>query len=286
MSLCADPRKAFTNRDVEASKKAHEVRLHNLEHGEPLEENHGNIASTYLKSVVYGGLDGIITTFATVTSVAGAHFSSIVIIVLGISHLLADGLSMGFGDALSTQAEIDYNKSERKREKWEMQNNMQGEIDEMIAIYLQKGISKEDAQTMINILAKYPDAFLDHMMVEELSLMPPDEDDNPVKDGAVTMASFVIFGSVPLMPYLLALLPGAHKVFTEEVTLWSAVVLTIVTLFALGALKSAIVEHGHNAWWRGGLQIAINGTIAAVVGWAVGAGLSAIVPEADIPGAG
>jgi VIT1/CCC1 family predicted Fe2+/Mn2+ transporter len=113
------------NRDVEASQRAHEVRLHNLEHGEPLEENHSNLANAYLKSIIYGGLDGIITTFATVTSVAGAHFSSIVVIVLGISHLFADGLSMGFGDALSTQAELDYNKSERRREQWEMENNMQ-----------------------------------------------------------------------------------------------------------------------------------------------------------------
>lgn len=93
-STLTDPRKAFANRDVEASQRAHEIRMRNIEAGEPLEENHGNIANEYLKSIVYGGLDGIITTFATVTSVAGAHFSSVVVIVLGISHLFADGLSM------------------------------------------------------------------------------------------------------------------------------------------------------------------------------------------------
>ncbi len=49
---------------------------------------------THLKSIIYGGLDGIITTFATVTSVAGADLSVLVIIVLGIAHLFADGLSM------------------------------------------------------------------------------------------------------------------------------------------------------------------------------------------------
>lgn len=54
----------------------------------------------------YGGLDGIITTFATVTSVAGAELSASVIVVLGISHLFADGLSMGMGDAMSSQAEL------------------------------------------------------------------------------------------------------------------------------------------------------------------------------------
>ena len=45
-------------------------------------------------------------------------------VVLGISHLFADGLSMGLGDYMSSQAEVEYTESERKREKWEMDNNM------------------------------------------------------------------------------------------------------------------------------------------------------------------
>ncbi len=93
----------------------------------------------HIKSIVYGGLDGIITTFATVTSVAGAQLSPVVIVVLGISHLVADGLSMGTGDAMSSQAEIDMNKNERRRERWEMENNMQGEVDEMIDAVREEG---------------------------------------------------------------------------------------------------------------------------------------------------
>jgi len=58
-----------------------------------------------------------------------------------------------------------------------------------------------------------------------------------------------------------------------------------MTLFLLGAIKSAIVEQGRK-WWRGGIQIAVNGTIAAVVGWFIGWFMAKIVPEADIPGAG
>jgi hypothetical protein len=81
-------------------------------------EAHGNAAGPYLKALVYGGVDGIITTFATVTSVAGANLAPVVILIVGIAHLFADGLSMGLGDALSTQAEIDYNNAERLREKW------------------------------------------------------------------------------------------------------------------------------------------------------------------------
>ena len=71
-----------------------------------------------LKSAVYGGLDGIITTFATVTSVAGSGLHHSVILFLGLAHLVADGLSMGLGDALSTQAEADLYAHERRREVW------------------------------------------------------------------------------------------------------------------------------------------------------------------------
>lgn len=41
--------------------------------------------------------------------------------IVGIAHLFADGISMGLGDAMSSQAERDYNYAERQRERWEME---------------------------------------------------------------------------------------------------------------------------------------------------------------------
>jgi len=114
------PRSAYARGDAEASKRAHDAKKGDTTHHK---EGHSD-SGEYIKSIVYGGLDGIITTFATVTSVAGADFSAAVIVVLGISHLFADGLSMGMGDYLSSEAEIDYTASERKREAWEMEVNM------------------------------------------------------------------------------------------------------------------------------------------------------------------
>jgi hypothetical protein len=52
-------------------------------------------------------------------------------------HLLA-----GIGDTLSTQAELDYNFAERSRESWEMEVNPDGEIQEMIDLYVSRGISR------------------------------------------------------------------------------------------------------------------------------------------------
>lgn len=128
------PRTAFAHRDAEASKRAHAAKRAakngSPSSGSPKEEGHNTDTGEYIKSIVYGGLDGIITTFATVTSVAGAEFTAAVVVVLGISHLFADGLSMGLGDYMSSQAEIDYTASEREREQWEMDQNMsQGHTD-------------------------------------------------------------------------------------------------------------------------------------------------------------
>lgn len=254
------PRQAYRSSDIEASITAHKNKVGTLN-----TENHGGQAAEFLKSIVYGGLDGIITTFATVTSVAGADFSAAVIVVLGISHLFADGLSMGMGDAMSSQAEMDYNQSERRREKWEMDNNMEGEIEEMVELYMGKGLSREDSETIIHTLAKYEDAFLDHMMVEELGLMPPDDDPYAaIKAGVVTMIAFMLFGCVPLLPYLLALIPGVT--FTAATQLWIAVIGTVLTLFALGAFKGAIVDVGQS-WYKSGLMMAFNGSFAAAIGY-------------------
>lgn len=55
----------------------------------------------YSKSIIYGGLDGIVTTFAVVSGAIGGNLSTLVIIILGFSNLFADGFSMASGDYIS-----------------------------------------------------------------------------------------------------------------------------------------------------------------------------------------
>lgn len=60
----------------------------------------------FLKAAVYGANDGIVTTFAVVAGVAGAHLSTNIIIILGIANMVADGLSMAVGDYLGERSEV------------------------------------------------------------------------------------------------------------------------------------------------------------------------------------
>lgn len=59
-----------------------------------------------LKSIIYGGIDGIITMFNIISGVTGAKLKSKYIFILGLAVLVSDGLSMGVGDYLSLKADI------------------------------------------------------------------------------------------------------------------------------------------------------------------------------------
>ena len=97
----ATARDAFEQQDGAGS-----IAVHNRNHetGALLNNEKHSMFSDRLKSIVYGGLDGIITTFAVVSGATGGGFGVDVIMVLGFSNMVADALSMGVGDAMSTKA--------------------------------------------------------------------------------------------------------------------------------------------------------------------------------------
>jgi VIT1/CCC1 family predicted Fe2+/Mn2+ transporter len=82
--------------------------------------------------MVFGGLDGILTSFAIVAGAAGGGLDWPVVLVLGFSNIFADALSMGVGEYLSSKAHNEYVLAEKRREEWELKNHREGEIREMV----------------------------------------------------------------------------------------------------------------------------------------------------------
>lgn len=249
-------RAAFKDGDVEASKAAHDAKVLNAP------EQHKKIGGN-IKNVVFGGLDGIITTFAVVAGAAGGGLGVEVIMILGFSSIFADALSMGMGDALSTKAENEYILAEKKREAWEFKEYPEGEIKEMVDLYVEKGMERADAEVVIRRMAKYPEFFVDIMMVEELELQVPGEDDNPWKEGAITALSFVVFGTIPLLGYV----AFAGSSLSDGVLFAIACVLTAIMLFALGAIKASL---SNKKWYWSGLEILVMGSFTATVAYLIG----------------
>lgn len=61
----------------------------------------------YIREIVYGGTDGVVTTFAVVTSAAGANLDVTIVLILGFASLVADAFSMGVSAYLSERSEKD-----------------------------------------------------------------------------------------------------------------------------------------------------------------------------------
>lgn len=67
-----------------------------------------------IRSIIYGGIDGIITMFNIISGITGAKLKSKYIFILGLAVLISDGLSMGISDYLSLKADIKLKKNYEK----------------------------------------------------------------------------------------------------------------------------------------------------------------------------
>ncbi len=222
----------------------------------------------YIKSIVYGGLDGIITTFAVVAGASGAHFSSAILLVLGFANLLADGISMGFGDYISSKAEREYHEREEAYHESMFDKNPDVEKQKVICAYTKKGLSKEDATTVATILAKNRHATVE-IILQENGIPHVHSRDLSWQKGTYTFWSFILFGTVPLITYITSyFIP-----FVQQNPFPIACVLTAITLFGLGAMKVKITKKN---WIRSGLEMLGIGGFAAASAYTVGHILSGL----------
>lgn len=216
----------------------------------------------YIGSMVYGGLDGIITTFAVVSGVAGAQLGTQVILILGIGNLLADGFSMGTGNYISKKSEREYYGQEARRQDWEIKNCPEGQQAELHALYVQHEYSVDEANQMVYLQTRRKNRWVNAMMIEEMHML--EDDTNPLYNSIATFISFVIAGSLPLMIYLIGLVTP----IAPNVAFTISIILSALALFGLGAAKFFVTRLSPI---RSGLEMLLVGGFAALVAYSIGA---------------
>lgn len=221
----------------------------------------------YVGDLVYGGLDGIVTTFAIVSGVAGAQLGSNIILILGLANLLADGFSMATGAYLSAKSEREYYNWERQKESREVENFPDSELMELYDIYRDQGYSDEDARTLVEIKSRNPERLVDAMMVEELNMLPSVR--KPLYSGLATFVSFILAGAVPLLAYFF----GLFVAIPSDVSFSISLELSALTLFGLGAAKIFVTGLSP---LKSGVEMMLVGGLAAAVAYVVGALLKGI----------
>ncbi len=258
-----EARQAYRGKDSSAAAAAHSrERI-----AAAAQEEHGGARDQYLGDMVYGGLDGIVTTFAVVSGVAGADLGANVVLILGLANLFADGFSMATGAYLSTKSEREYYSREYQREAWEVDHFPDGERAELLEVYKGRGYSADDAQSLVTIQSKERERWVNAMMVDELGMLPDER--QPLWSGLATLISFIVAGSLPLVIYLVGLAVPVPKGVAFPVSL----ILSAVALFGLGAAKVTVTRLNP---FRSGLEMLVVGGLAAGVAYVVGSLLKGI----------
>ena len=177
------------------------------EHGHSPEEVSARLKqrddSSHLKDMVYGGIDGAVTTFAIVAGVEGAGLSHGVILALGAANILADGFSMAAGNFAGTRAELDDRKRVVAVERRHLKDHRDGELEELRQILRMRGLEGEVLDLATEAISKDEERWLDLMLTDEygLSRSVP----NPRKAALATFAAFLMAGVIPLLPFVLGL---------------------------------------------------------------------------------
>ncbi|OGI00545.1 MAG: hypothetical protein A2Y25_00050 [Candidatus Melainabacteria bacterium GWF2_37_15] len=212
----------------------------------------------YLGDSVLGAIDGIVTTFAIVSGVAGAGLRAEIAIVLGLANLLADGFSMAVSNYMRVRSDKEVIKKTKKDEESHIEKIPEGEAEEIKQIFELKGFSGEDLENITGIITKNRRQWVDTMLVDEfgLSLETP----NPIRAGLITFGSFFIAGAVPLTPFFIMIYLNGFNVY-----LLSSIV-TALTFFTIGIIKGKILEKNI---WQSGFQTLFIGYGAALIAYII-----------------
>src|SRR5213596_1287916 len=224
---------------------------------------HGR-GGSWVADAIYGVNDGLRAVFGIVSGVAGAtnnqqHY----VLISGLAGMLASALSMGAGAYLAVKSEREVYEAEIAREKAEVEENPEEEIEEMSLFYQLQGFNADEAQKMAERLAEQPDQMVAAMAQSELGLSQQ-HFGKPWTSAFSAALSTAIGAFIPIIPFFF--MSGIPAIV-------AAFVISIIAHFAVGALKSLITIR---SWWASGLEMTIVGVIEAAVTYSLGLAFGAI----------
>jgi vacuolar iron transporter family protein len=225
-----------------------------------------------IREAIFGAQDGLVSTLAVVSTVAGASSERHVVLIAGIASGLAGIFSMAAGEYIGSKSQREIFDAQIVDERMEV-HERPGEAQAEIAFMFEEdGLPRDSAVHVAEIMAKHPEVLLKTMVQKELGLDVAPEEGSPMQGALVMGGAFGLGAIPPILPHLL--LSGTAAVI-------GSVGLTLAVLFAIGVVKS---RWTHRSWLASGAEILALGAIAGVAGYFFGSLLPGIlgVPEAAV----
>lgn len=215
--------------------------------------------SNWLRAAVLGANDGIISVSSIAIGVASAGSVREPVLLATIAGLVAGALSMAAGEYVSVSSQTDIEKADIERERQELFEMPETELNILAQIYERRGLKKETAMTVAQELTGH-DALAAHVR-DELGITEVSQA-NPIQAAMASGAAFTAGAALPLLVTVFA------PVKNMEYFLYG---FTIVSLIILGAVSA---KTGGSGMKKSVIRIVIWGTIAmglsALVGYIFG----------------
>ena len=220
-------------------------------------------AGPFLRELVFGANDGLVSNVSLVAGVAGATADPKTVLLAGIAGMVAGALSMGLGAYVSTKSEREFRESEERRERWEVEHMPGEERAEIWRIFREKGITGATLDSVVEQITRDKEQWVQTMMQDELGF--PEAPPRPVLSGVIMAISFLAAAGFPVVPFTF---------MTGNAALAAAAGSTVIALFGVGAWR-AFLSGGK--LWRKGLEMVVLASVAVLaanlIGRLVGVGI-------------
>ena len=226
-------------------------------HQEHVEPHHtgSNARLNSLRAAVLGANDGIVSVAGIVVGVAGATTNRSAILAAGLAGLIAGALSMAAGEYVSVSSQRDTERALLHKERIELRDFPDEELDELIGIYEAKGLSHKTASQVAKELTAH-DAFAAHAEAE--LKIDPNDLNNPWHAAIASASAFLVGAILPFVTILVS--PVSWRVPITFLAVLLALTLT-------GYLSARVGDH------RKGpaiLRVVIGGAIAMIATYGIG----------------
>lgn len=210
-----------------------------------------------LADIILGGQDGLVNVLGVILGVAAATGDTQIVLVAGLAATFAESVSMGAVAYTSTLAEADFYESEREREYRHIREVPELEREKIRKIYEEKGFKADLLERIVDTITANRDVWVAVMMAEEHQLSPVDRG-QAFRAALIVGFSAIVGSLIPLLPFIF---------LSVKMGMWAAVLLSALTLFVVGAYKAHVTVGNPG---KSGLEMAVIGTLSALVGYIVG----------------
>lgn len=235
------------------------------DHEPPPYEEHIGASRQYMRDIILGVNDGLVSTFLLIAGVVGGGLESSAVLLTGIAGALAGMVSMATGEYVATKSQEEVFEAEMELEAFHLEHHRARERQELWDMFSDMGLEGDDLETVVDIIDSSDDAMMGVMAGLEFGLV--DTERRSPWLAAIASGLLFLAGALP------SVVPFA---FVDDTTtgLLIAGVLAGVALFAVGAVKTLQTRKNPIV---SGLENLSIGLVGGVISFFVGKGFDALI---------